>query len=203
MAFGAELQLERERRHISLASIAEVTKVPTRHLQALETERFDILPGGIFTKGILRSYCRQVGLDEDEWLGRMPGQMQPEADPEWTQFAENVSRTRVQQGPRMFWRWWGVLAMLVAVAALGWCAWVFAVRQQVGVIPGLHVSWFGNLVHAQTAAPAGSQSESQNGSQTESQTESKTESQSEPPAGSQAEPPQAAKPNAATAPVER
>jgi cytoskeletal protein RodZ len=172
LAFGAELQLERERRHISLASIAEVTKVPTRHLQALETERFDILPGGIFTKGILRSYCRQVGLDEDEWLSRMPGQMLPDADPEWTQFAENVSRTRVQQGPRMFWRWWGVLAIFVAVAALGWCAWIFAVRPQVGPVSGLNVSWFGSLVHAQT--------ESTSRPQTDPQTESQAEPQQTP-----------------------
>jgi cytoskeletal protein RodZ len=157
LAFGAELQLERERRHISLASIAEVTKVPTRHLQALETERFDILPGGIFTKGILRSYCRHVGLDEQEWLGRMPGQLQSTPDPEWTQFAENVSRSRVQRGPRMHGRWWGVLAMVVALAVLGWCAWIFAVRPQVGAIPGLNVDWFGTSAHAQTQSrPPGS-----------------------------------------------
>jgi cytoskeletal protein RodZ len=153
LAFGAELQLERERRHISIASIAEVTKVPMRHLMALETERFDILPGGIFTKGILRSYCRQVGLDEDEWLGRMPSQLLTPPEPEWTEFAENVSRARVQQGPRMLWRWWGVLAMVLALAALGWCAWIFAVRPQVGAIPAIGINWFGNPAHAQTQLP--------------------------------------------------
>jgi cytoskeletal protein RodZ len=128
LAFGTELQLERERRAITLASIAEVTKVPQRHLLALETERFELLPGGIFNKGILRSYCRQVGLNEEEWLQKMPGAVIEDPSPEWTQFAENVSRTRAGSVPRMQWRWWGVLLMLGGLGAATWMAWIYAVK---------------------------------------------------------------------------
>jgi cytoskeletal protein RodZ len=123
-----ELQLERERREITLASIAEVTKVPHRHLLALETEHFDELPGGIFTKGILRSYCRHLGLNEEEWLLKMPHATQDVPAQEWVQFAENVSRTRDASGPRMHWRWWGVLLMIIALAAASWGVWTFAIR---------------------------------------------------------------------------
>jgi len=130
LAFGPELQLERERREITLASIAEVTKVPHRHLQALETERFDILPGGIFTKGILRSYCRQIGLDEEEWLQKMPSALLTDPVQEWSQFADNVSRSRVPDGPQMHWRWWGVLLMMIALSALSWAAWRYVVQPQ-------------------------------------------------------------------------
>lgn len=35
-------------------------------LAAIEDERFDQLPGGVFNKGFIRAYARQVGLDEDE-----------------------------------------------------------------------------------------------------------------------------------------
>jgi cytoskeleton protein RodZ len=131
LAFGQELRVERERQGISLASIAEITKVPQRHLLALELDRTEILPGGIFNKGILRSYCRCVGLDEEERLQRFPGQaiqMEPEA--EWVQFAENISRSRVSSSRSADLRWWGVLAMFFALAAISWGAWRYVVQPQ-------------------------------------------------------------------------
>src|SRR5208282_5040492 len=35
-------------------------------LRAIEDEHFDQLPGGVFNKGFVRAYARQVGLDEEE-----------------------------------------------------------------------------------------------------------------------------------------
>ena len=35
-------------------------------LRALEEERFDQLPGGVFNKGFVRAYARQIGLNEEE-----------------------------------------------------------------------------------------------------------------------------------------
>jgi hypothetical protein len=35
-------------------------------LRAIEEEHFDQLPGGVFNKGFVRAYARQVGLDEEE-----------------------------------------------------------------------------------------------------------------------------------------
>ena len=35
-------------------------------LQALEEDKFNQLPGGIFNKGFVRAYSRCVGLDEDQ-----------------------------------------------------------------------------------------------------------------------------------------
>ncbi len=35
-------------------------------LQALEEDKFNQLPGGIFNKGFVRAYSRFVGLDEDQ-----------------------------------------------------------------------------------------------------------------------------------------
>jgi len=37
-------------------------------LRALEEEHFDQLPGGVFNKGFVRAYARQIGLDEEEAL---------------------------------------------------------------------------------------------------------------------------------------
>ena len=63
--FGENLRRERELRGISLHEIAEATKISVRFLQALEQDRLDILPGGIFRRTFLRQYAKYVGLDAD------------------------------------------------------------------------------------------------------------------------------------------
>ncbi len=65
-AFGEKLRQQRERRGISLDTISTTTKISTRMLRAIEDEHFDQLPGGVFNKGFIRAYARQVGLDEEE-----------------------------------------------------------------------------------------------------------------------------------------
>ena len=64
--FGQWLQRERKGREISLAEIADVTKISRVYLEALESERFDALPATVFAKGFLREYAKYVGLDPDE-----------------------------------------------------------------------------------------------------------------------------------------
>ncbi|HEY5029203.1 MAG TPA: RodZ domain-containing protein [Candidatus Angelobacter sp.] len=64
-AFGDRLRREREMRGITLDEITESTKISRRHLEALEGEHFDQLPGGVFNKGFVRAYARFLGLDED------------------------------------------------------------------------------------------------------------------------------------------
>ncbi len=65
-AFGERLRRERELRQITLEEISGSTKIAKRHLQALEEEDFDALPGGIFNKGFVRAYARYVGIDEEQ-----------------------------------------------------------------------------------------------------------------------------------------
>jgi cytoskeleton protein RodZ len=65
-AFGERLRREREMRGVTLDEISESTKISRRHLESLEREDFDSLPGGIFNKGFVRAYARFLGLDEDQ-----------------------------------------------------------------------------------------------------------------------------------------
>jgi cytoskeletal protein RodZ len=51
---------------MQLEDVSLATKVGTRFLRALEEERLDQLPGGIFNKGFIRAYARHLGLDENE-----------------------------------------------------------------------------------------------------------------------------------------
>src|SRR5512143_3602860 len=69
-SLGQSLREEREARNISLEEIASATKIVPRYLEALEAERLDLMPGGFFVKGIIRSYARAVGLDPEAILER-------------------------------------------------------------------------------------------------------------------------------------
>ena len=55
-------------RGVSLSSIAELTKIGTMYLEAIESERFDRLPGQIYTVSYIRQYARAIGYDEDRIL---------------------------------------------------------------------------------------------------------------------------------------
>lgn len=132
MGFGRELQQQREARGVALEAIATGTKVSLLHLRALEAEKRADLPGGVFNKGIVRSYCRFVGLEEAEWLQRFAtSEMGEAAEPDLAAFAESVRRNRLTSASHEGRGWWGVLLMLVALAALGWAVWHFAVRPRV------------------------------------------------------------------------
>jgi cytoskeletal protein RodZ len=65
---GQELRRERELRGVSLADISKITKIKLASLQALEDDKLNLLPGEFFIKGMIRSYAKVVGLDEDQVL---------------------------------------------------------------------------------------------------------------------------------------
>jgi cytoskeleton protein RodZ len=129
--FCDELRWERERRKVSIEKISEETKVATRHLLALEAGEYSALPGGVFRKGIVRSYLTALGLDEASWIERFEASLGENSDAEaadWAQFAENVRRNRVGGESKANARWMGVAMMVVSLAALGWGVWKFALH---------------------------------------------------------------------------
>lgn len=63
---GEELRHKREQQGITLADIAEATRIGTRFLKAIETDNFSTLPGGIFTRSFIRAYAKHVRMNEDE-----------------------------------------------------------------------------------------------------------------------------------------
>lgn len=66
--FGPRLRSERERRNISLETIASVTKVSADLWDGLERNDFSRWPSGIFARAFVRDYAKAIGLDEDEVL---------------------------------------------------------------------------------------------------------------------------------------
>src|SRR5579871_196871 len=51
---------------MTLEEVAVSTKIGTRMLVALEEDKYERLPGGIFNKGFVRAYARQLQLDEEQ-----------------------------------------------------------------------------------------------------------------------------------------
>ncbi len=73
--FGARLKQQREARALSVPDVVKMTKIPERSLNLLEGGAFDELPGDVFVRGFLKSYCRAVGLDTDETIQAYDGLM--------------------------------------------------------------------------------------------------------------------------------
>jgi cytoskeleton protein RodZ len=132
MGFGNELRRERERRKVSLESISNETKVSVRHLEVLEAEEYEALPGGVFRKGIVRSYLAAVGLEEAPWIERFEASLKESGteseNTDWTEFAENVRRNRNGVESKMNHRWMGVGTMVTMLGVLGWAVWKFALH---------------------------------------------------------------------------
>ena len=68
MSFGARMRHERERRKISIAAIAENTKILGALLEGLENDDVSRWPTGFYRRAFLRSYANAIGVDADAAL---------------------------------------------------------------------------------------------------------------------------------------
>src|SRR5688572_20462713 len=114
-SFGENLRRERELRGVDLHEMAEATKISIRFLQALEQDRVDVLPGGIFPRAFVRQYAKYLGLDPErlvaEFVFAFGGDPVPARPP----------RGKVHLDPAG--RWWVIGAVvLLAVVFLAWKA---------------------------------------------------------------------------------
>lgn len=147
VSFGSDLQLERERRGVTLEAIAEGTKVSSRHLRALEADDVANMPGGIFNRGMVRSYCRFLSLPEDEWLDRFSGVDARPPEPDLAEFAENVKRSRPPSPPNVRLRWLFVMLLLAVLGGASWASWHYVLGAKLANRLPAHV------FHRQSATP--------------------------------------------------
>jgi cytoskeleton protein RodZ len=119
-SFGTWLRRQRELREISLRDVADRTKISLRYLEAMEEDRFDLLPAPVFAKGFLREYARYVGLSPDEvvnhWLAVQQSGERPEGEEE--EEAAAHSRRRLSRVLVLL-----ALLILAAVAGFGYYYW--------------------------------------------------------------------------------
>jgi cytoskeleton protein RodZ len=78
MDIGSTLRSAREQQGRSLDQLAATTKISTATLRAIETNQIQHLPGGIFLRGFLRAYAREVRLDPETIVAEYVAQFEPQ-----------------------------------------------------------------------------------------------------------------------------
>jgi helix-turn-helix protein len=109
---GTILRETRNRRKLELSEVEAATRIRFRYLRAIEDEEWDVLPGGVYTRGFIRTYATFLGLDGDRLVGDYRESVEP-----WHR-ATNIPQSQPQSvgapgGPRSF-----ALAGLVVIAVI-------------------------------------------------------------------------------------
>lgn len=69
---GALLRAAREAQGLHIAMLAVSLKVPVKKLEALEADRYDLLPGMVFVRALASSVCRALKIDAGPVLAALP-----------------------------------------------------------------------------------------------------------------------------------
>lgn len=115
-SLGPRLRHERETRGVSLDALSRATRIPVRLLEALEDERWDELPGGVFNRGFVRAVAEHLGLDADASVAAYVAA---------TDDKPQVSLLEANPGPARgpaLWLAAAAAVLIVALVAGGWMA---------------------------------------------------------------------------------
>jgi len=77
MSAGALLRQGRMAAGLHIAALAVALKVPVRRLEALESDRFDLLPDAVFVRALASSVCRVLKMDATPVLALLPASVAP------------------------------------------------------------------------------------------------------------------------------
>lgn len=69
---GALIRRAREDAGLHIAALAVALKVPVKRLEALEADRYDLLPDAVFARALAGSVCRSLKLDPARVLPLLP-----------------------------------------------------------------------------------------------------------------------------------
>jgi cytoskeleton protein RodZ len=114
---GQDLRAARLRRGDEIAQVSRALKIRKDHLEALEEDRLEDLPGKTYAIGFVRSYARHLGLDATAFVERFKRDISGRADDKSHEPApiHQDDGRRLPQG-------WRIIAGAVLIL-LGWGAW--------------------------------------------------------------------------------
>lgn len=72
---GAQLRTAREAKGLTLEQVAAETRIPQRHLVAMEAGEFAKLPGRTYSVGFARTYAKTIGLNQDDVAAGVRGEL--------------------------------------------------------------------------------------------------------------------------------
>jgi hypothetical protein len=113
MGIGRALRVERERKRLSLETIARATMVRKEYLEAIDDDRLNELPSGAYAKGFIRAYANYLSLDPVPFVRTYERQFEGSSGPELSALGMEPVRVPRAVEPRA-WR----LAFGAAVAVL-------------------------------------------------------------------------------------
>lgn len=116
VSVGTRLREAREGRGLSIRQISDTTKLSARVLTALEEQRVDDLPSGIYRRAAVRTYAREVGLDVESTLLAYLREHPDHLPMPGTAMATLIGPSRPSRMPRVF-GWLGVVVPAVAAVA--------------------------------------------------------------------------------------
>lgn len=94
MTIGERLKEARHKKGLTLKEIQAELRIRTTYLEAMENDRFEVIPGEAYRRAFLRTYATFLGLNADEIIkeyetvhGKQQQQAQAHRDSSWTGFA--------------------------------------------------------------------------------------------------------------------
>ncbi len=120
LEIGDSLREARSRRGLELADVEAATRIRVRYLEALEQERFHLLPAGPYRRSFLREYAEFLGLDGDIYANEYDLRFAPaEPEPPSLPPRRGIGVTPFRNGRRLT-RAVAVIAALVLVGVGVW-----------------------------------------------------------------------------------
>jgi cytoskeleton protein RodZ len=123
---GAWLRNARQQRGLHIAALAVMLKVPQAKLEALEADRFDLLPDATFARALATAMCRALKVDPAPVLALLPrsSELGLDVPPGLNQpFRERGAGSAIDGGALSLLARpvvWGPALLLVAAAAVYW-----------------------------------------------------------------------------------
>ncbi len=75
MTVSEQLRTAREARHLSVAQVADITKLRTDHVRALEEGRFEVFSAPVYVRGFVRTYANLLKLDVPQVMAALDGEL--------------------------------------------------------------------------------------------------------------------------------
>jgi cytoskeletal protein RodZ len=126
-----QLRATREARSLTVNQVAEITKIRTDHLRALEEGNFDVFTAPVYIKGFTRSYATLLKLDVPKVMAQLEAELS-----QTEKFSEPPNLSPHPRGPLDFLmlqlskvNWQKSLVVLVVLVVLGLAIGGFALWQ--------------------------------------------------------------------------
>ncbi|MBL8702636.1 MAG: DUF4115 domain-containing protein [Alphaproteobacteria bacterium] len=113
---GITLRAERERRGWDLGDVAHQLKIRRVHLEAIEEDRFDLVPAGTYAVNFVRTYSEALGLDAVEMVRRYREALTGSERRLELHFPQPLPESKLPGGI--------ILLVSIAIAALAYGAWL-------------------------------------------------------------------------------